>query len=129
MTLGVLAGTIGIVLVTIVFGLLLDRRAPVVPRPERADQQQEPGPGPARGRVTEHAAGESPATALRVEATQLARLHASQRCPGCGGTMALRSDELVRYDGADLHVVRYACAGCDHAHARYVEVEDASGPA
>jgi hypothetical protein len=108
---GVIIGTLAVVLVTVAIGLLVDRKLPILPRPE---DKPEPKQLPA------HPPGEAPATALQVSDAKLARLRASQRCPECRAAMREEPDELVRYDGADLHVLRFRCTSCSGRRSLYV---------
>jgi hypothetical protein len=109
-------GTIGVVLVTVVLGVLADRKWGLVPSPERLRAAGAPKPLPG------HAAGEAPSTALRVTAAELARLATAQRCPRCRATMHAAGDEPVMFDGRELRVLAFRCPRCDGARSIYVDV-------
>lgn len=109
---GVIVGTLAIVLVTIVIGLIVDRKAPILPRHEDAAQK--------RKKLSTHAAGEAPATALRVRGEQLDKLRAAQRCPKCRAMMDSQPDDHVRYNDADLLVLHFACVNCTGKRTLYV---------
>jgi hypothetical protein len=113
MTLGVIIGTIAIVLVAVVVGLLIDRKAPILGRPE------DTAAADLKKRST-HAAGEAPATALRIHDNQLDTLRATQRCPRCRSTMQSAPDDHVRYDDADLLVCHFTCENCPGTRTIYV---------
>ena len=113
MMIGAIIGTIAIVLVTVVIGLLIDRKAPILGRPEES-------PAAKRKKQATHAAGEAPATALRVAADQLDKLRGSQRCPRCRSTMQSAPDDHVRYDNADLLVCHFTCENCPGTRTLYV---------
>ncbi len=113
MTLGTIAGTIAIVLVTVALGVLLDRKYPLLRRPEALRVPRTP---PA---AAVHAAGEAPVTALRARAGQLARLRA-QHCPGCRSAMTNADDDTVRYGGGELLVLRFRCPACAARRTLYI---------
>jgi hypothetical protein len=113
MMIGAVIGTIAIVLVTIVIGLLIDRKAPILPKPEASAESD------LQKRST-HAAGEAPATALRVHDDQLDKLRASQRCPQCRSRMHSDPDDHVRYNEADLLVCHFTCENCPGKRTLYV---------
>jgi hypothetical protein len=110
---GAIIGTIAIVLVTIVIGLLIDRKAPVLVK------QVDTAAEDLRKRST-HAAGEAPATALKIRLDQLDRLRATQRCPRCRTTMQSAPDDHVRYGDADLLVCHFTCENCPGTRTIYV---------
>jgi hypothetical protein len=114
MMIGAIIGTIAIVLVTIAIGLLIDRKAPILGRPGQ------PGSDAEQKKKTTHAAGEAPATALRIGETQLDKLRASQRCPSCRSTMASAPDDHVRFGDADLLVCHFTCEKCSGTRTIYV---------
>jgi hypothetical protein len=109
---GAIIGTIAIVLVTIVIGLIVDRKAPLLPTPEDL--------APDRKKLETHAAGEAPSTAIRVRDAQLDRLRASQRCPRCRSKMESAPDDHVRYNDADLLVCHFKCVNCPGFRTLYV---------
>ena len=106
-------GTIGVVIATIVLGMLADKKWGLIPSPERlkAASEKKALPG--------HAPGEAPATALSVRPDK-------QRCPTCRAPMTLAGDEPVTYDGRTLRVLAFRCLRCEHTLSVYV---DASAPA
>ena len=108
MMIGVVIGTIAIVLVTVVIGLLVDRRAPVLPLPDPPRKQ------------LPHGAGEAPATALRLREAQLANLRGARRCARCRTTMRHDPDEAVRSDAAELTVLHFTCERCGSQSTLYV---------
>jgi len=114
MMIGAIIGTIAIVLVMIAIGLMIDRKAPILGRPEQAASDAE-----LKKKAT-HAAGEAPATALRIGESQLDRLRATQRCPNCRSTMRSAPDDHVRYDDADLLVCHFTCENCPGTRTLYV---------
>lgn len=111
MMVGAIIGTIAIVLVTVVIGLLIDRKAPILPKPQTPEPKQ---------LAPVHLAGEAPATALRARGAQLDKLRGSQRCPTCRAAMQTLPDEHVRYDDADLLVLHFNCRQCDGKRTLYV---------
>lgn len=111
MMLGIVLGTLGIVLAAVVIGLLVDRKVPVLPKPEAP---------PERAQLPAHTAGEAPATALRVRAEQLAKLRTSQHCPTCRAVMRGEPDDHVRYGDAELLVLRFSCTACEGRRTLYV---------
>jgi hypothetical protein len=113
MTLGVIIGTLAIVLVSVVIGLLIDRKAPILGKPE------EPPADDLKKRST-HGAGEAPMTALRIRDDQLDKLRATQRCPRCRSRMESAPDDHVRYDDADLLVCHFTCENCPGTRTIYV---------
>jgi hypothetical protein len=112
---GAIIGTIAIVLVTVIVGVLLDRKLPLLGRP------QEPGPNDATARKAKaiHASGEAPATALRVAPGQLHELRTSQRCTACRRSMETDPDDHVRYDDSDLLVLHFHCGRCGAKRSLY----------
>lgn len=113
---GAIVGTIAIVLVTVAIGIWIDRKKPILPRPEDfAEPEKLPPP--------QHAAGEAPATAIRAGESQLKTLRASQRCTECRAPMAndTATDDQVRYDERDLLVLHFTCTKCPAKRSMYVE--------
>jgi hypothetical protein len=110
---GAIIGTIAIVLVTVVIGLLIDRKAPVLAKPKAtaADELK---------KRSIHAAGEAPATALQIGEDQLERLRSTQRCPRCRRPMRSAPDDRVRYGDADLLVCHFTCESCPGTRTLYV---------
>jgi hypothetical protein len=111
MMIGVIIGTLAVVLVTVSIGLLIDSKLPILPRPDDK---------PAPKRLPAHAPGEAPATALRLVDAQLAKLRAAQRCPECRAAMREEPEELVRYDETDLRVLHFGCTICSGKRSLYV---------
>lgn len=113
---GAIVGTIAIVLVTVAIGLWIDRRKPLLPRPEDFEE-------PAKLPPPQHAPGEAPSTAIRASESQLANLRSSQRCTACRGTMTHDAaiDDRVRYDDRDLLVLHFTCDRCSAKRSLYVE--------
>lgn len=105
-------GTIGIVAVTVVAGVLADRRWGLLPRKERLA----PPPRPA---LPGHGAGEAPKTALRIRAANLAELRRTQRC--CREDMTSLPDDEVTFDGKVLGILRFSCARCARTRSLYVQ--------
>lgn len=110
---GAIIGTIAIVLVMVVIGLLIDRKVPVLGRREdtAADELK---------KRSTHAAGEAPATALQIREDQLDKLRSTQRCPRCRSTMQSAPDDHVRYNDADLLVCHFTCENCPGTRTLYV---------
>ena len=115
MIIGTVIGTIAVVLITVLVGVLLDRKLGIIPRPaelKQADRKQLP--------AATHGAGEAPATALRVRASQLARLR-TQRCTACRAAMTNEADDTVRYNERELLVLHFACPRCGAKRRLYVQ--------
>lgn len=111
MILATIAGTCVIVAITIAIGLIADKRFAIVPRAEVL-----------RPRPRGHAAGESPAMAIRTRPAQLATLRATQRCRGCRAPLeAAGSDDTIRYGERTLAVLHFRCPHCVVSHSLYVE--------
>lgn len=117
MTIGVVVGTIAIVAVVIVIGVLIDRRFRLLPAKEDFETDRDRK----RKEVASHAAGEAAATALRVRAAQVDKLRTSQRCASCRAVMRNDADDAVRYDKADLLVLHFTCPSCAQTRTLYVE--------
>jgi hypothetical protein len=113
---GAVIGTIAIVLVVVLVGLWIDRRAPILPKPDELAAQS------TARKVSSHAAGEAPATALRIPASQVAKLRASQRCPECRAVMESGPDEHVRYNEADLLICHFTCPKCSGRRTIYANL-------
>jgi hypothetical protein len=113
-TLGVVIGTIVIVLVIVAVGLLIDRRVRIVAKPEDYHPER-------KKPATSHAAGEAPATAIRVKQGQLDKLRV-QRCASCRAEMTNEADDRVRYNERELLVLHFACAACSAKRSLYVEL-------
>lgn len=111
MTAGVILGTLAVVLIVVVVGLLLDRKVRLLPR--RQDLE------PARKKPPAYAAGEAPSTAIRARPAQLEKLRA-QRCPACRSAMDVGEDDTVRFDDRDLLVLHFTCPSCAGKRSVYV---------
>jgi RNase P subunit RPR2 len=113
-TAGIVVGTIAIVLVVVVIGVLIDRKVRVVPKPEdfKATERRKP--------ATAHAAGEAPATAIRARASQLAKLR-MQRCTHCRAELTNGPDDTVTFDERELLVLTFSCGACGAKRSLYVE--------
>ncbi len=105
-------GTIGIVAVTVVAGVLADRRWGLVPRKERLA-------GPVRSALPAHGAGQAPATAIPTTPAQREPLRRTQRC--CRVVMVSLADDEVVFDGATLGILRFRCATCAATRSVYVQ--------
>ena len=109
---GVIAGTLAIVAVTIVFGMWATRHKGIVPTKQELAEAQKP-------KRPRYAAGEAPSTAIRAGDAQLERLRTTQRCTACRATMTVASEDTVRYDDRDLLVLDLHCA-CGERRGLYV---------
>lgn len=105
-------GTIGVVLATVIAGILADRRWGIVPRKERLS----PAPRPA---LPAHEPGEAPATALRLTPDQLELLRRSRRC--CGQFMESLPDAEVAFGGGVIAILHFRCARCAATRSIYVQ--------
>jgi RNase P subunit RPR2 len=112
----VILGTLGIVATTIVIGLWVDRRYPLLPSRKSLESAAERE----RKQLVMHAAGEAPGTALRVHDAQIAKLRTNQRCLACRAVMATDTDDHVRFDDHELLVLRFTCGGCNTGRALYI---------
>lgn len=108
-------GTIAIVLATVIAGVLVDRRWPLIPR---KDKLLAAGPGL---HLPPHAPGEAPASAIDVTPAELAKL-VRARCRACKGDTDVRVDDTVTYDGRELRVLHARCRRCGVARSTYVFV-------
>jgi RNase P subunit RPR2 len=111
----VILGTIAIVIVVVAIGMLLDRKVGFLPAPEDFDTNRE------RKKLASHGPGEAPATALRIDATQIAKLRTSQRCTSCRKELRNEADDSVRFDENELVILHFTCTGCDARRTLYVE--------
>jgi hypothetical protein len=115
-TIGTILGTIGVVLVVVAIGMLIDRKYSLLPKPEElAAEAKPPGRPP-----PSYAAGEAPSTAIRARDSQLAKLRA-QRCTACRAEMRNDADDTVRYNDRDLVVLHFTCPACATRRVLYVE--------
>jgi hypothetical protein len=114
-------GTIAIVAVVVVAGYFADRRFGILPRGERLRDDGEAkrvAPG------TAFAAGEAPATALAPNPAALARLRATPpRCTGDAVAMVADPDDLVKFAGKDMLVLRFRCPTCSAARSIYCQTD------
>jgi hypothetical protein len=108
-------GTIAVVLVTIVLGMLADRRWGLIPSGKQLQEASKPRPLP-----PPHAPGEAPATALELTPIERAKLVDRQRCAVCKVKVSLAGDEPITYDGRVLRVLAFSCPGCGHRHSLYL---------
>jgi hypothetical protein len=115
-------GTLGIVIAFVVIGYFVDRKVPILPRPEALAAIGKPVP-------VVHAAGTAPETALVGSPADLERHLAARRCACKGKVGRAGPDEPIRFDGRVLVVVPLTCAACG-AHQRcYAELtEQARAP-
>jgi len=120
---GVILGTIAIVIVVVVLGVLFDRKVGFLPAPEDFDNDKERE----RKKLVSHGAGEAPATALRIRDTQIAKLRTSQRCTSCRREMRNEADDHVRFNETELLVLHFTCTGCDARRTLYVERIERTG--
>jgi hypothetical protein len=114
-TVGVIVGTIAIVLITVIIGLLVDRKYSVVPKASELDPKPARKPAPPT-----YAEGEAPATAIRASASQLAKLRC-QRCATCRSEMTNDADDTVRYNDRELLVLHFSCPAGHGKRSVYVE--------
>ena len=109
-------GSIGIVLATIIAGVLVDRRWSLLPRKEQlqlAAGQRPLLPG--------HGAGEAPATAITASIGEIELLRRRQLCPRCKVGLDSAADDSVTYDGHPLRVLRFTCPRCAGLRSVYVQ--------
>jgi hypothetical protein len=113
---GTIVGTVAIVLIVVVVGVLFDRKHSVLPRPEELAAQNKPArpPSPA------YAAGEAPSTAIRAREAQVGKLRV-QRCPACRAEMRNDADDTVRYNEREQLVLHFTCPACAAKRVLYVE--------
>lgn len=114
--LGAILGTIAIVLAVVALGLFIDRKRPILPRP------QDLAPPPKRP-AAQHRLGEAPATAIRAGEAQMTKLRTGQRCPLCRTELSYAgdADDVVRYNDRDMLVLHFACSRCSAKKTLYVE--------
>ncbi len=132
MTLATALGTIAIVGAAVILGVIADRLFGTKPedlRDERAVEVSRKR-GLVRVRRSDHVPplGNTPATAIRAGADQLARLRTAQHCAECRGEMTYGDDDHVRYDDRTLLVLRLACTKCGARRALYVATTSTSDP-
>jgi hypothetical protein len=107
----IVLGTVGIIGATIAAGLLADRKWGLLPRPKQ--------PAEERPRLSSHAPGESPATAI-TGATAIETVRNSQRCRACRSAMDVLADDHVRYNDRDMIVLHFRCPRCEAKLSLYV---------
>ena len=106
-------GTLGVVVVTIVLGVLADRRWGLFPDKQKLLAAQAPkrlGDG--------HGPGEAPHTALTLTLGELELLRRKQR--HCRRPMDTLADDEIQFDGRTLRVLRFRCTRCSAETSRYV---------
>jgi RNase P subunit RPR2 len=108
---GMIAGTLAIVAVTIMFGVWASRKKGIVPTNQELVA--------ARPKAPRYAAGEATSTAIRAGAEQLERLRATQRCKNCRAMMTVAGEDTVRYDDGDMLVLDLHCT-CGARRGLYV---------
>jgi phage FluMu protein Com len=108
-------GSIGIVVATVVAGMLVDRRWSLLPRKE--ELQLAAGQRPL---LPGHGEGEAPATAIAASIGEIERLRRKQKCPRCKLDLDSAADDAVTYDGHPLRVLRFACPRCAGIRSVYV---------
>jgi hypothetical protein len=112
-------GTLAVVGVLVVLGVIADRKLGLVPRPAQLKEAGERKPA-----APAFAAGEAPATALSPNAAALARLRAvPPRCAADGVAMAAEPDDSVRYNERELLVLRFRCATCGVGRSIYCQTD------
>lgn len=114
MILGTILGTIAIVFITVLVGILIDRKHSILPKPTELAPREREKPS------TVHGAGEAPATAIRARGGQLAKLRI-QRCATCRAEMTNEPDDRVRYNEKELLVLQFSCPACTTKCTLYVE--------
>lgn len=96
MTFSAILGTLVIVGITIVIGVIVEKRTPKLEEKQRAVRS---------------APGDSPETAIK-------KLPA-QRC--CDREMVRNLDDRVRYGGRELLIARFTCTTCTTKRSLYVD--------
>lgn len=112
----IVLGTIAIVIVAVVLGIVIDRKVGLLPAPKDFEDPEKSD----RKQLATHGAGEAPATALRVRDTQITKLRTSQRCATCRTAMIGEADDTVRYNDTDQLVLHFACPSCASKRAVYL---------
>jgi len=97
----IVLGTIAIVSATIGLGVAADRKWGLLPRAKELDEP--------RPRLSGHAAGEAPETAIAASPMALEKLRRDQRCPACRSPMDARADDRVTYDNRELIILHFQC--------------------
>lgn len=113
----IVLGTIAIVAAAVGIGLVLEKKIGFIVGPKDLETEAQRK----RKQLVSHAAGEAPATALRVRDVQIAKLRTTQRCASCRGAMAGADDDTVHYDGRELLVMHFTCAACGTTRALYID--------
>src|SRR5690606_13009224 len=115
--LAIILGTLGVVIVTVAIGMLIDRKVSLLPTPDDLETKQQRE----RKKLVGHGAGEAPATVLHRRDAQIAKLRASQRCTGCQAMLRNDADASVRYGDRELLVLHYSCASCGPQRSLYID--------
>ena len=97
MTLSAIFGTLIIVGITVVIGVVIEKKRPKLEEPPKRGVRSIPG--------------DSPETAIK-------KLTA-QRC--CDRDMVRNLDDQVRFDGRELLVARFTCTTCTTKRSLYVD--------
>ncbi len=108
-------GTMGVVLATILAGLWVDRRIPLLPRKE--DLQLASGQQPL---LPGFGAGEAPETAIEASIGEIERIRRKQKCPRCKVALDSAADDAVDYEGTQLKILRFTCPRCHGLRSVYV---------
>ena len=108
-------GTIGVVLATILAGMWVDRRIPLLPRKE--DLQLASGQQPL---LPGFGAGEAPATAIEASIGEMERIRRKQKCPRCKVALDSAADDAADYEGTPLKILRFTCPRCHGLRSVYV---------
>lgn len=98
-------GTIAVVIASVIAGLLVDRRWPLLPRPDRLLAAGAP-----RLLAAPTAPGGAPATALDLSPGEIERLRHTTR--HCRRTMDSLADDAVDFEGTAVRVLRFRCDRC-----------------
>jgi hypothetical protein len=97
MTLSAILGTLIIVGITVVIGVVIEKKRPKLEEAPKRGARSIPG--------------DSPETAIKKLT--------SQRC--CDRDMARNLDDRVRFDGRELLVARFTCTTCAQKRSLYVD--------
>lgn len=108
-------GTFGVVIATILAGLWVDRRIPLLPRKE--DLQLAAGQQPLLPGFGE---GEAPATAIAVSIGEIERIRRKQKCPRCRIALDSAANDSVEYEGQLVSILRFTCPRCHGLRSVYV---------
>jgi hypothetical protein len=112
-----LVGTAVVVAIVVAIGMYIDNKLRVDVKPEKLKD----GNIKVRRVPVAQSAGDTPATAIRAGAAQLANLRAGQRCKECRALLeADAPDEELRYAGGALLLLHFRCPGCVRKRSLYV---------